>query len=362
MDSNAKIKYFLGANSPDGFYSLYSELIDPATAQAFYIIKGGPGCGKSTLMRRVGAALEAAGCPVEYICCSGDPDSLDGILAPTLGVALADGTAPHVIEPKYPGAVETYVDLGQCYDRAALYPMRQALMDCMSGYKECYQRAYRCLGAAAEIRRDMRSIVETPALEQKLLKRARGIAARELKKTGGSHPGTVKRRFLGAVTHQGPLCFFDTAELQCKRIYELSDSYGTAHTMLASLLAGAVAAGHDVVACPSPMAPDRLEHLLIPSLSLAFLSSSPALPYTGRPYRRIRLDAMADGELLRQQKPRLRFARKVSAALIEEAVDSLSQAKAMHDELESLYNPHVDFTRVASTASTIAAEILALPR
>ena len=112
---------------------------------------------------------------------------------------------------------------------------------------------------------------------------------------------------------------------------------------------------------PSPMAPDRLEHLIIPSLSLAFLSSSPALPYNGRPYRHIRLDSMASGELLRQQKPRLRFARKVSSALVDEAVASLAQAKAMHDDLEALYNPHVDFDRVHSIADGIIQELLPLP-
>ena len=57
--------------------------------------------------------------------------------------------------------------------------------------------------------------------------------------------------------------------------------------MLAHLLSGALKAGYDVVACPSPMAPDRLEHLLIPQLSLAFLSSSPAHPYPGKAYRRL---------------------------------------------------------------------------
>ena len=63
---------------------------------------------------------------------------------------------------------------------------------------------------------------------------------------------------------------------------------------------------------------------------------------------------------LRQQRPRLRFARKVSAALVEEAVDSLAQAKAMHDRLEKLYNPHVDFGRVEMLAGQVTAEILAL--
>ena len=93
------IQYFLGANSPTGFYSLYDQLLPPEQASAIYILKGGPGCGKSTLMRRVAALAQEAGEPVEYILCSGDPDSLDAILLPGKKAALVVGTAPHVIAP-----------------------------------------------------------------------------------------------------------------------------------------------------------------------------------------------------------------------------------------------------------------------
>ena len=97
--SEHKVQYFLGANAPDGFYSLYPELIDLERARAVYILKGGPGCGKSTLMRRVGERMEQAGLETEYILCSGDPDSLDGLVLPQLGVAIVDGTAPHGTAP-----------------------------------------------------------------------------------------------------------------------------------------------------------------------------------------------------------------------------------------------------------------------
>ena len=76
------------------------------------------------------------------------------------------------MEPKYPGLVERYVNLGDCYDRAGLQPLRQELMGCMKGYKACYQRAYRCLTAAAQIGEDLRSLLLTPALEAKMAKRA----------------------------------------------------------------------------------------------------------------------------------------------------------------------------------------------
>lgn len=351
------IQYFLGANSPRGFYSLYDQLIPLEDANAVYILKGGAGCGKSTLMRQVALAAEEADIEVEYILCSGDPASLDAVVLPALAIALVDGTAPHVVEPKYPGAVERYVNLGACYDTAALAPIRHEIMDCMKGYKDCYQRAYRCLDAAAQITEDMRSTLLTSALEEKMQKRAAGILSREVRRQKGHSPGKVTQRFLSAVTHLGQMCLFESVQAQCPKIYELADSYGLAHTMLCHLLSGCVAAGYDVVACPSPMAPERLEHLLVPQLGLAFLSSSPATPFSGRSYRRVRLDAMAGAELLRRSRPRLRFSKKVVSALINEAVSSLAQAKAMHDDLEALYNPHVDFDRVNTMAQEIISEI-----
>lgn len=351
------VQFYLGANSPAGFYSLYDQLIDPARAKNIYILKGGPGCGKSSLMRKVGKAAEERGMAVEYIQCSGDPDSLDAVVIPTLDAAIVDGTAPHVVEPNLPGVVERYVNLGDCYDKKTLEGLRQEIVACMKGYKGCYARAYRCLTAAAQIGEDVRAALLTPAVEAKMVKRARGILSREIKKTG-REPGRAVQRFLGAVTWKGVVCNFETVEALCGRVYELSDSCGLGHTMLNHLAAGAMAAGYDVIACPSPMYPDRLEHLLVPALGLAFVTGTAAHPWPKRPYRRIRVDAMADAETLGRYKARLRFSKKVQSALVEEAVESLAQAKAMHDELEALYNPHVDFQRVYATADAIITELL----
>lgn len=263
-----------------------------------------------------------------------------------------------MVEPKYPGVVERYVNLGAFYDKAALSKRREDIVSCMAGYKGCYNRAYRCLTAVAQLGEDMRASLLTPALEARLAKRAKGILSREVKRSG-REPGTSVQRFLSAVTWQGFLCQFGTVDAQCKRVYELNDTYSLAHGMLTHLAAGAMAAGYDVVVCPSPLCPERMEHLLIPALSLAFVSSTPALPYEARPYRRIRLDAMADQELMRRCRARLRFSRKVSSALMDEAVEALAQAKAMHDELETIYNPHVDFDGVYRTADAIIAELSA---
>ena len=327
MDSSPRIQYFLGANSPSGFYSLYHELLPAEQARSIYILKGGPGCGKSTLMRRVAALAEEAGETVEYILCSGDPDSLDAIVLPQKQIALVDGTAPHVVEPKYPGLVEQYVNLGACYQKDGLQSIRQELMSCMKGYKGCYQRAYRCLGAAAEIFEDMRCTLLTDQLEDQLAKRAKGILQREVPRRKNVSPGAVRQRFLGAVTHQGVLCLTQTAQVQCSKIFELSDRWGLAYGLLS--------------------------HLLVPELELAFLTAQGLED----PYRRLRLDGAVDEILLRKNRSQLRFAQKVHTALVEEAVHSLAQAKEMHDQLEGLYNPYVDFGLVEETARQIFEEL-----
>ena len=351
------IQYFLGANSPRGFYSLYDQLIPLEQARAVYILKGGPGCGKSTLMKKVAQRAQELGLPAEVILCSGDPASLDAVVLPSLQVALVDGTAPHVVEPKCPGAVEHYVNLGVCYDAAALAPLREEISRCMTAYQSCYPRAYRCLAAAAQLREDERAMLFTPQLEEKLARRAAGILKREVRPRKGHTPGRVTQRFLGAVTHKGVVTLYHTALAQCSRVYELADSHGLSHSMLTHLLTGVTAAGYDAVVCPDPMAPERMEHLLVPGLGLAFLTVPSHSALSVRPYRRIRLDAMPEHTLLRQLRPRLRFSAKICRSLTEEAVEALAQAKALHDELEGVYNPHVDFARVDEMAETLMAEL-----
>ena len=91
--------FFAGANSGDGFQNLFSEIVDLEETYDLMVLKGGPGVGKATFMREIGRAMEAAGTPVEYLWCSGDPDSLDGVVLPELHCAVVDGTAPHGTAP-----------------------------------------------------------------------------------------------------------------------------------------------------------------------------------------------------------------------------------------------------------------------
>lgn len=95
MQAEAKVCFYLGANSPTGFYSLYDQLLEPEQAETIYILKGGPGCGKSSLMRRVAQARRRRGLRWSTSPAPADPDSLDAVVFPALNTAIVDGTAPH---------------------------------------------------------------------------------------------------------------------------------------------------------------------------------------------------------------------------------------------------------------------------
>ena len=54
------IHYFAGANTARGFYSCFEHIVPASQRKRMFYIKGGPGVGKSTLMRRMAKAAAEA--------------------------------------------------------------------------------------------------------------------------------------------------------------------------------------------------------------------------------------------------------------------------------------------------------------
>lgn len=351
MENSNAARWFLGSNSGKGFFSLYDGFAR-GEGDFLNIIKGGPGGGKSGFMKLIGQAAEFDGLSVEYIHCSGDPDSLDGVYVPEKKVGWVDGTAPHIMDPTVFGADGAYFNLGAYCDAAAVRALAPELTEITREYRSRYDRAYALLSAAVRV---------LPGLNGRMIgsdeisaarKRAVSAAEHEFPKRGKKQARPVlTRRMLGGLTCRKYVYAESTLTGICERIYLLDDRFGLAAPYLDELMTQALGRGLDCVACPLGVAPDRLQAVIVPELSLGFVAAGHGAEFGFEPYRRIRLDTAVDAGRIREERSRIRADEKLGEAMIDAAADSLAEAKKLHDRLESLYNPFVDFEGVRTAAT-----------
>lgn len=339
--------YFLGACTPRGFVSYYDVLY--REVQQLNIIKGGSGCGKSTFMRAIGRAAQARGLNVEYILCSSDPDSLDGIILPQLSIAYVDGTAPHVLEPELCGGSMNYINFGDFYDREAMRPNEEEIRTAQRANAAQYPFVTICLAAAERLTEAVRLVSGEDAYREETAAIAECLALSALKPVGEA--GKLSRRILNAVTPKGLHFCVGTPGALCERVYVLRDNYGFAPELLELLTEKACALGHSCIACYSPLQPDGGPvHLLIPSADAAFVSDSQDFPYTEACFCHLDLDSSIPPEKRRN----LSFYGKTVTQLLYQAVSHMREAKRLHDRMEQLCKPFVNFNAVdAFTQRTI---------
>lgn len=350
-----QVQYFLGANSSEGFCSFYDTLFRDPRVSRVWIIKGGAGNGKSTFMRAMGQTAAEQGAETESILCSSDPDSLDGVVIPAIGLAIVDGTAPHVVEPVICGLGSRYIDFSGCY-RKGMEAAREEIDKARTANQACYPKAYACLRAAAVLQRQMEQVALNSTDLEKIDSLADGILATELPDRGKQ--GNSVRWFISGITPKGFQYRLESINALCKKLYAFSDSFGLSHRLLARLYTEAMRRGYFCITGHSPLMPTRIEQLLIPELEVGFLRTAQSMTYHGPTYCQVELDALA--ELDEGDKSHMPFLMCTGKALVQEAIVHLQQAKAHHDALELACRPYVDFSAVSALREQYAQQVVKL--
>lgn len=330
-------QYFLAANSKDGFHSEFRELSTYPEIKKIYIIKGTAGSGKSTFMKKLGAYLLDNGYDAEYIYCSSDAESLDCLISRKAGFAICDGTAPHVTEPIYACAFETYLNFTEFMDADELnVPKIRELIDQIS---ELYSTVYNYLSIAGTYQSELLNLGISSEYIDKAKKRAKGICSRELSFT--ENEGVSFTRLLSGISPQGYVTFIDTLTEKADKIYTIDDTYGLSHFMLTEILDTALLRGYTVYKFLSPLNTKKIEHLYIAELALAFVTNSTLFTSEIDGYRNIVLDNYV--ELEQDDKKNAKFLQNSIELNVNKAIDTMKICKALHDDLEELYISCMDF-------------------
>ena len=331
---------FPGAMGPEGFISCFDHLMPEAKLRRLLILKGGPGVGKSTFMRRIHALLSSQGEETTLYFCSGDPDSLDAVAAPEAGILILDGTAPHIVDPVIPGARDSLINLGVCLDEAAMRPRLEHIRACMADHAACSQRARAYMRSAWALRRDSAAALRA-CMDEAHVARMQGALIAAVLQAEGERSDTpaVRPVITDAVTPKGELCLLTDGAQQ--RVIRLGRHFAMDLTpVLRALCHAAQAAGYDVEEHLSPMSPGSLLHLTIPALhTLVTTNETLACEQT------FDFAACVPAARLLRRECALEQSRTDIARHMQCAVQAMAQAKQLHDELETFYVPNMDFGR-----------------
>lgn len=334
--------FFLGGSSPTGFRSPFgAQLAD--TDFYTYIIKGGPGTGKSSLMKRIAEAFPEE--ETELYLCSSDPSSADAVILKNRKVIFVDGTAPHVFDPEYPGAAQEIINLGEFWDGEFLRSKKDEIIAVTSDYLQCHARCRRCISAAGSVLTDAANIASTALDTQKLDRFASRFARKILPHKGFSGGVVYKQR--SAITPLGYKTFISDND----SIFLLSDNiFAAGDYFLKKLSEKAVDAGYKVeisvcYACESGF----YEHIRLPELEISFITANGINGLDSeKNVTKINFNRFYSKEILTLKKQRLKFSCGAAEDLLDEAVKSLALAKSYHDSLESYYVKAVNFKAVTA--------------
>lgn len=334
------IGYFLGSSGCGDFFSLFDALTPPNDLEWYtYILKGGPGTGKSTLMKALAARAQENDIPCEKICCASDPDSLDAVIFPELKACVVDGTAPHTLDPKYPGATAEIINLGK-FREGELVAQREKIAALTDANLTHHARARRFIDAAFGIFRDAAAVEKNCILPQKALRYAARLAARVMPAPSQSGNSKVTWRLFDAVTPKGYI-FNGTPPLETAVVF-VDDFGAVSGQIIDKIRFYALEKGYDIIESPS-ISGGSVKHIIIPEVCAGFFTSDFLCPVHIEGARYVRISRFTDTDAMRERRARLSFSKKAALELMGEAVSSLKKAGGIHDELEKIYIGATDF-------------------
>ncbi|MNC07990.1 hypothetical protein D3C75_555600 [compost metagenome] len=354
------LRYFAGGNTALGFYNLFESNLQGL--QRIFILKGGPGTGKSSLMKAIGSEWAERGYDIELIHCSSDKDSIDAVIIPALSVGIVDGTAPHVIEPKAPGAVEEYVNLGAAWDSGALINQRELIGEINQRVADLYKAAYNGFAEALKIHDEWEKIYFAHMDFNKANQLTAGMLEQLFGDTHLTKSAVVKHRFLGAATPAGAVDFVPNLTEGLSNRFFIKGRAGTGKsTMLKKIAAEAEKRGLDTEIYHCGFDPHSLDMVIVRELGFAIFDSTSPHEYFPDREGDVIIDTY---EILVAPGTDERYAGQLAEvstqykAQMKDAIAALAEAKVHRDQLEKIYVAAMDFRVVDELTDRVRSELL----
>ena len=340
-------KYFGAANTYRGFISYFDRIFNSPDYERLYVIKGGPGTGKSSLMRKISKFFSEKNLDVEEIYCSSDPGSLDGVIisSDNKKIAILDGTAPHERDAKIPGAIDEIINLANGLDKRWIRCKREDILSLSKEKTEAYKSAYNYLSLAGSCAGIIYESYNEHFDEFKAKSKAESI----FENFTFCYKGKITTRFISSFSRYGQQNLNSLSALNSRNIKVRGDK---------------ISAGLFMNICYSILRSNRAEILNFPYCLDPSVSEAMYLPK-----ERLIISYGADGEidaddfvsLQPLHKERIKIAKQIHSDALEEARRWFAIASDIHFRLEKIYGEAMNFEfndRIIEEKITEIANIL----
>lgn len=349
--------FFFGGVTPNGFSTQIAQIINGKEYYT-YILKGGPGTGKSRMMKTI-AERCAKDEDVTCYYCSADPDSLDAVMMHTSKVLVVDGTPPHVSEPRFPGVCQEIVALGQYWDKAVLQGNREKIIKATELNKSMMAGAANYSRALGLICDDTYACAEGFADRKRIEEAAWGFCEglfENLERRNGRGRQSICQ--LSIMTRNGYTTLQGAAG-SCRRLCILDDELFAASSMFIDFAAAQIMEyGYDIKLSPCLISGRSIsEHLLIDEISTVLMTSNPLTQITNAKAEHIDCSIYYDKDQMQPYEKHFAANHLLMETISGASREMLEDAKRVHDEMEQYYICAMDFNALDSVCEKICEEI-----
>ena len=344
-EHNSEKLFFIGANTSGGFVGYMNEIL--CGLEKVYIIKGGPGTGKSTLMKKIAKSAKEKGFEPELYYCSSDSDSLDGVVIRSVGVGIIDGTSPHCVDPQYPGAREEIINLGEFWDSDKLKTDFSAIKDLSDRKGELFETVYKylsvCKGLHAERERMLRGCIDYEKAER--------AAARLMRHMTRGENFALLPRQISAIGMNG-VTVLDTYKALSREYWYINDARGMGGLFCEMLVKAAQNLSLEVWVSRNPLL--EIDALYFPDSGIAVFCAGEEKNAS----RIINTERFIIKNAVSERRAGLRFLSRIEKELLSRTMSVFEEIKKCHFAIEDIYKSAMDFSQLDIVFEKLLKKIL----
>lgn len=328
-----KIGYFLSSQSGGGLVTYFRDVL--RLQKRSYIIKGGTSQIRSKIIRNIGIELMDRGYDIEIAYGILNPDNLEGIIIPQLGLALISGDSEFQVK-----GYSKEIDLDQYQDQEKYLVYKSKIGDLSEQITVNFELAF------VELHEVCRAFTEKCTLGTEVEERqALYITEKLLSSLFTLEEGKMNHRFAQALTSRGLINYFPRLIETSKNKYYLNGVKYIISSKILNLVAReAVLKGLTVDVYHNFLDPQLIDLIILEEMGLAIAS---------RPFTRDFQELITYDE-----PPKVDADSSLEKLDFKGVIKWLREIEDLYDKCWGFYNETLDFTGITELETKLLQEII----